>query len=774
MVDGDVVYRITGDDSGLDKGLNSAGDKIARKTAVWTAVANKALDGITNVAMRAADGVKSLIQTSIDYNSQMETYVTSFTTMMGSADLAAKKVEELKTFAAKTPFAMTDLANATKTLMAFGLSNEKSTQALQMLGDISQGDSVKLGSLSLAFAQVSSAGKLSGQDLLQMINAGYNPLRDIAEVTGASIGDLKEKMAGGKGSKEFQAQIKAAQKEVKKLGDNASDGAKMLAQIGKDGYISADMVTQAMQRATSEGGLFYGAMEKQSKTFAGQLSTLKDDFASLNADVFSGLYDTLAKDVLPLASGYVARLSSAFKSGGASGLVGAIGSVLGDAVSKATVAFPKVLGTVNTLVKSLLKGFRDNKAQIAKGLAETVAVAMEGIVDIVPDMLGVLTDIGGELLTSLSDELPTLLPELVNSILDELEREFSEENIDTMIKTAVTLIENLADAISNAVPILIARLPGILRQVADGLLEAAGPILTAAVNGVIDIINAIFGTKIPHIKDIKFPTWDEIKESVSKWWDSPGGLLEKLKEALNWALGILNMPDVDTLVIQIGEWWHNTALPAVIKVLDWTLGELKLPDTATIAKKVQSWWDGIKSNFTLNATVTATVKDGTGKSVSVKTADTGTMAAVSANPLMGAVLPILGGLFGTKSNAVGGIATGGKRMLSQDGTRNWVGEAGAEAILPLDTLWYEMDSRLQNALNKTFGALVSVQAPAVAPSGGYEPIDYDLLASKIAAIPGGDVYLNGDKVGKVMTPTIAEQLGNQYNSLQRSGYRGEF
>lgn len=330
MSDGKIVFSIEGDSSGLSGDLDKASGLIAKKTAGWSALADAAVDGIKNLAGKAADGIKSLITNAIDYNAKMETYVTSFATMLGSAEAAEAKVEELKAFAASTPFAMDDLAGATQTLLSFGIASEDASVYLRQLGDISQGDSAKLNSLTLAFAQVSSAGKLSGQDLLQMINAGFNPLQQIAEVTGASIGDLKEAMAGGKGSAAFQAQVKAAQQEVKKLGSNASAGAKMLAQIGDEGQISADLVAEAMRLATEEGGLFYGAMEKQSQTYLGQMSTLKDNLAALNASVFRGVFDKLATDVLPLANQYVSRLQSAFDAGGLSGMLGEAKSILSE------------------------------------------------------------------------------------------------------------------------------------------------------------------------------------------------------------------------------------------------------------------------------------------------------------------------------------------------------------------------------------------------------------------------------------------------------------
>ena len=330
MSDGKIVFSIEGDSSGLSGDLDKASGIIAKKTAGWSALADAAVDGIKNLAGKAANGLKTLVTNAIDYNAKMETYVTSFATMLGSAEAAEAKVEELKAFAASTPFAMDDLASATQTLLSFGIASDDASVYLKQLGDISQGDSAKLNSLTLAFAQVSSAGKLSGQDLLQMINAGFNPLQQIADVTGASIGDLKEAMAGGKGSAAFQAQVKAAQQEVKKLGSNASAGAKMLAQIGDEGQISADLVAEAMRLATEEGGLFYGAMEKQSQTYLGQMSTLKDNLAALNADIFRGVFDKLATDVLPLANQYVNRLQSAFDAGGLSGMLGEAKNILSD------------------------------------------------------------------------------------------------------------------------------------------------------------------------------------------------------------------------------------------------------------------------------------------------------------------------------------------------------------------------------------------------------------------------------------------------------------
>ena len=99
---------------------------------------------------------------------------------------------------------------------------------LKMLGDIAGADQNKLNGLALVFGQIQSTGRLMGQDLLQLINQGFNPLTEISKQTGMSVADLKKAM--------------------------------------EKGAISADMVTLAFKSATSAGGLFYGNLEAQSQT----------------------------------------------------------------------------------------------------------------------------------------------------------------------------------------------------------------------------------------------------------------------------------------------------------------------------------------------------------------------------------------------------------------------------------------------------------------------------------------------------------------------------
>lgn len=123
-------------------------------------------------------------------------------------------------------------------MLGFNIQAEDTIKYLKALSDVSMGDSQRFNSLTLAFSQMSAAGKLMGQDLNQMINAGFNPLQIMADKTGKSISTLKEEMAKG--------------------------------------AISAEMVQQAFIDATSAGGKFYNMSENASKTINGQLSMMQD------------------------------------------------------------------------------------------------------------------------------------------------------------------------------------------------------------------------------------------------------------------------------------------------------------------------------------------------------------------------------------------------------------------------------------------------------------------------------------------------------------------
>ena len=226
--------------------------------------------------------LKQLGSEIIRVRGEFQSMQTAIETMVGK-DMAGVLIPQIKELAKVSPLTLSDMVNAEKMMLGFNIQAEDTIRYLQALSDISMGDGVKFKSLTLAFSQMSAAGKLMGQDLNQMINAGFNPLQIIAEKTGKSIATLKEEMSKGS--------------------------------------VSAEMVQQAFIDATSAGGKFYQMSENASKTIDGQLSMMQDalddafnEMGQVSEDVIIGAiqastsliqnYETVGKVLVGLVTTY--------------------------------------------------------------------------------------------------------------------------------------------------------------------------------------------------------------------------------------------------------------------------------------------------------------------------------------------------------------------------------------------------------------------------------------------------------------------------------------
>lgn len=238
--------------SKISKGFERAGSFL-------TGVGDKITSGGKIMTATLTTGFAGLVTSGVKYNAQMEEFQMNLTTLLGSSDKATKLLSDLKEMASTTPFETTDLIKATETMIGFGISAQDSQKYLGVLGDISMGNSEKLKGLSLAFAQVQSTGKLTGQDLLQMINQGFNPLLYISKMTGESMAEVKERMS--------------------------------------DGAVSAQEVADAFEYATKKGQPFYNAMDNGAQTINGRISTLKDNFQMLVGSLTESLLPTFEKIV---------------------------------------------------------------------------------------------------------------------------------------------------------------------------------------------------------------------------------------------------------------------------------------------------------------------------------------------------------------------------------------------------------------------------------------------------------------------------------------------
>lgn len=305
MADYTLSAKITGDSSKFSKALGNASSSASKFSSSMQSVQAKAVamgQVVGNIVTKIAGKMSQFSTAGIKYNATIEDYTTSFEVMTGSADKAADTVENLKKLGAATPFELTDLAETTKLLMNYGFTAEDAQDRLMMLGDISQGSADKMQRIATAYGQMSSAGKVSLEDVKQMIEAGFNPLQEISETTGESMSSLYDRISNG--------------------------------------TISVDEITASMQRATSEGGKYFQSMEKQSQTFNGQMSTLQDNVSQIMGSLSGDISNALSGTLLPIANSALGGVVDKFNEGATAGEAFKAG--VSNAVDSVSEKFPQL------------------------------------------------------------------------------------------------------------------------------------------------------------------------------------------------------------------------------------------------------------------------------------------------------------------------------------------------------------------------------------------------------------------------------------------------
>ncbi len=237
------------------------------------------MDFLTNPYTMMAAGIGAVAR----LGAEAEQTNVAFSVLVGNETKAAQMLGKITDMAAATPFGKMDLVKNAQTMINFGVATDKVLPLLRQLGDISGGNAERLSGLSLVMGQVAAAGKMQGQDLMQFINAGFNPLRELSVMTGKSYEKLQDMMSKGR--------------------------------------ITYENVAAAVAHATGEGGKFNGMMEKQSQTVGGKFSTVMDNIRENAINMFdqirsplSDLLDTVNTS-LPIIFGVVNRLFGILSAG---------------------------------------------------------------------------------------------------------------------------------------------------------------------------------------------------------------------------------------------------------------------------------------------------------------------------------------------------------------------------------------------------------------------------------------------------------------------------
>lgn len=258
--DGEIIIELQLQQDDFEKRLNA----IEHKTQSFGSSIKR-----TVAALGLGKIAKDFASAGISFNASIEQYQTSFEVMTGSAEKAAQITQQLKQIAANTPFELPQLADTTQLLMNYGFTADDAMKKMQMLGDISQGSADKMTRIATAYGQMSSAGKVSLEDVKQMIEAGFNPLQEISKSTGESMASLYDRIS--------------------------------------DGSLSVDEITASMERSTSAGGKYFQSMDKQSQTLNGKISTLKDTFNEFAGKAMQGHSDVLSNTVIPALTGVLSH-----------------------------------------------------------------------------------------------------------------------------------------------------------------------------------------------------------------------------------------------------------------------------------------------------------------------------------------------------------------------------------------------------------------------------------------------------------------------------------
>lgn len=270
-----------------NNGMDSFGKSASSTGSGLTAALTKSqllASAISTLSTAALSGAKQFVSMGIEYNAQIESYRVGLTNMLGDAQAANEAMAAIQEDAARTPFSVDSLTQANQLLISAGENAGYSRKVIMALGDAvsaTGGGNAELSRMAANLQQIANVGKASAIDIKQFAYAGINVYQVLADYTGKTV------------------------QEVQNM------------------TISYDLLSNALIAASEEGGRYYNAMDTQSQTMNGRVSTLKDNVSQLagllTGDLSSGIGVAIGK-----LNDMVVAAQEAYKLDGWSGLIGKI------------------------------------------------------------------------------------------------------------------------------------------------------------------------------------------------------------------------------------------------------------------------------------------------------------------------------------------------------------------------------------------------------------------------------------------------------------------
>lgn len=440
-----------------------------------------------SAALGAAEG---FISSGIEYNAQIEKYTTGFTNMLGSAEAAQQVMSQIQEDAAKTPFDVASLTQANQYLISAGENASYARDTIMALGDAvsaTGGGNDELNRMSQNLQQIANTGKATAADIKQFAYAGIDVYGILADYTGKSTAEVQNMT------------------------------------------ISYDLLTQALQAASEEGGRYYNSMDTQSQTMNGRVSTLKDNVSQL-AGLLTGDLSSGIGVVIGNLNDLIVKAQEAYKTDGWIGLAGAITGLtepintaknaLKDFASKATTWLDQLSYKLNRFLgKAATANFdtyeeyadannrQSNKNRLRQNALKGVGISNKSWSERQAELAAASGNGGSSITTSPSGSSAGKKSRSSGS------KSTTETVISSISSTATTTAQNALGAVTTSIQTLTEKVKDSAGKIKDRITETTTTTGKEMVNGVATTFKQV-ETKVNGTVTKVTKTYDDMSKTL--------------------------------------------------------------------------------------------------------------------------------------------------------------------------------------------------------------------------------------------------------------------
>ena len=476
--------------NGMD-GFASSTDKASSKSLAGAIAQGTVMASVfSKLGFAALSAAEGFISSGIEYNAQIEKYTTGFTNMLGSAEAAQQVMSQIQEDAAKTPFDVESLTQANQYLISAGENASYARNTIMALGDAvsaTGGGNDELNRMSQNLQQIANTGKATAADIKQFAYAGIDVYGILADYTGKSTA------------------------EVQKM------------------TISYDLLTQALQAASEEGGRYYNSMDTQSQTMNGRVSTLKDNVSQL-AGLLTGDLSSGIGVVIGNLNDLIVKAQEAYKTDGWIGLAGAITGLtepintaknaLKDFASKATTWLDQLSYKLNRFLgKAATANFdtyeeyadannrQSNKNRLRQNALKGVGISNKSWSERQAELAAASGNGGSSITTSPSGSSAGKKSRSSGS------KSTTETVISSISSTATTTAQNALGAVTTSIQTLTEKVKDSAGKIKDRITETTTTTGKEMVNGVATTFKQV-ETKVNGTVTKVTKTYDDMSKTL--------------------------------------------------------------------------------------------------------------------------------------------------------------------------------------------------------------------------------------------------------------------